>query len=695
MKEAFSLWPLPGLARQLMGIVVLVLMAACGGDTGDDNVAKTQPIAGQRESTGDNAQLRGLLAPPPWGENGAILNTSVIFKTSGAGLMSDNHYTPLRYYNENIYFVWTDANNRPWLTKIAKDQSKENYPLDTGTDYTARPDGHNRFSLGIDKNGYVHVTGDMHNYTDSTTEQNGLAYPQRYQKQTILYWVSRKPENIRDGFAFAGGKGASTALPGTGWTYGRFFTDQKNELYYSSRVKAITGSHQAGELGFGIYRYDAAAKTWSALGKKADRIREGTYYDVVVWEVGGQAPDDWYQGLRGHVKFDADNRMHLALAINSNVAYDGDNRVIYAMSTDQGASWQKADGTRIPGLPIRAADGKANLGDIVADTTKAPWLFADVGVVADANGRPGVVTGNDANALWKVWNGKAWVTNTSHRGANAKVPNASYGQLSSNKALILTVNRAGKFLHSKSFDQLAYGYDLAAFQMFNAVDEAGLRGPGVVYGVGIPFDAKTESVLKTTVVPAPLPASWTSSDIAAAGSLGYAGLTGYADKRFVMTNYGVSIEGTTDSLHFAYTRMTGDGSIVARVTADAPGTGARAGVMMRDSLGEQSKFIAMTIAPRQGAHFAYRKSSAAASIGNTVAGIGSPYWVKLTRKGNIFTGSISADGTQWQEAGAIGFGMGTSLYVGLASASYNRGMMQTTTFDNVQPSLNLQEAPAQ
>jgi len=144
-----------------------------------------------------------------WAEEGIMVDTSVVWQTpvSSPQLLSQHQHTPLWHFNNSTYFVWVDANLRAWITKI-KDGVAETMPVDEQADYKVTPDSHNRFSMGIDKEGYIHITGDMHNYTTETTTGT---YPVRYQKQAILYWKSNQPQNVNAGFSFVGGKNAPTA----------------------------------------------------------------------------------------------------------------------------------------------------------------------------------------------------------------------------------------------------------------------------------------------------------------------------------------------------------------------------------------------------------------------------------------------------------------------------------------------------
>ncbi len=60
-----------------------------------------------------------------------------------------------------------------------------------------------------------------------------------------------------------------------------------------------------------------------------------------------------------------------------------------------------------------------------------------------------------------------------------------------------------------------------------------------------------------------LPAGWSTADV---GSVGITGTAGFAGTAFTVQGSGANIWGTADSFRFAYQSLTGDGTIVARVS---------------------------------------------------------------------------------------------------------------------------------
>jgi len=148
---------------------------------------------------------------------------------------------------------------------------------------------------------------------------------------------------------------------------------------------------------------------------------------------------------------------------------------------------------------------------------------------------------------------------------------------------------------------------------------------------------------------------------------------------------GTDIYGAADSFHFVYRKLTGDGTITARVTGiENTYRFAKAGVMMRESLAANSKQAGTFALPGTGGvSYVRRKSTGGSTVATTHAPLGAPCWVRIVRRGNVFTSYRSADGVKWQFIGSDTINMSATLYVGLAVCSHNLGALNTATFDHV------------
>ncbi|UFS68797.1 M6 family metalloprotease domain-containing protein [Geomonas sp. RF6] len=184
-----------------------------------------------------------------------------------------------------------------------------------------------------------------------------------------------------------------------------------------------------------------------------------------------------------------------------------------------------------------------------------------------------------------------------------------------------------------------------------------------------------------TVSGGDLPVPWAAQDV---GSVGIAGSASYSSDTFTIRGAGGDIWGNADAFRFVYRTLDGDGQIVARVASLQNTNGyAKAGVMFRQSLAANSIHAMMVLTPGYGAEFSRRTATGGSTTVTGLGGMAAPYWVKLVRSGNTFTGYVSSNGTDWRQAGSSSITMGSSLYVGLAVCSHNTALLSQGTFDNV------------
>lgn len=218
----------------------------------------------------------------------------------------------------------------------------------------------------------------------------------------------------------------------------------------------------------------------------------------------------------------------------------------------------------------------------------------------------------------------------------------------------------------------------------------------------MPVDSNSFMFLKdvdtSTATPPPAPvlpatASITSdlsdTDI---GGAAPAGSSSYANGTWTVAGAGADSWGTADSGHFAYRAFTGDGAIIAKVEAiQNTSPYAKAGVMMRTSLAQGAPRATMLVTnqvkveqnmPNLSVYGGTNYGNKALPIANTVPS----YWVKLERIGNMITGYLSPDGTNWAatDVGRIDGPLPDTIYAGLTVVSHANGTLNTSTFSNVQ-----------
>jgi hypothetical protein len=149
---------------------------------------------------------------------------------------------------------------------------------------------------------------------------------------------------------------------------------------------------------------------------------------------------------------------------------------------------------------------------------------------------------------------------------------------------------------------------------------------------------------------------------------------------------GGDIWGTADAFHFVNQTLAADGSISARVSAQATTSDwAKAGVMLRATTDPGSPNYAIFVTPANGVVVQWRTAQ-----GGTTAQIKStgtvPVYLKVARTGSSFTASTSPDGSTWTAVPGSTVtltGLSGAIQRGLAVTSHNQGTGGTVAMDSV------------
>jgi hypothetical protein len=158
--------------------------------------------------------------------------------------------------------------------------------------------------------------------------------------------------------------------------------------------------------------------------------------------------------------------------------------------------------------------------------------------------------------------------------------------------------------------------------------------------------------------------------------------------KMTLTGSGTDIWNNYDDFTYAFKSLSGDATIVAKVTSSGTGTNtwAKGGVMIRDSLdgGSMQATMALTGGGGNGASFQYRSATDGASA-NTDSGsvVALPYWVKLERVGDTFNGYLSSDGNIWTILGSADVVMSGPVYIGLCVSSHVTTEQRTFQFEGI------------
>jgi hypothetical protein len=174
---------------------------------------------------------------------------------------------------------------------------------------------------------------------------------------------------------------------------------------------------------------------------------------------------------------------------------------------------------------------------------------------------------------------------------------------------------------------------------------------------------------------------WPTMDV---GSVGISGSAIYTNGVFTVNGAGADIYGTADAFRFVYLPAVGDCTITARVTSvQNINAWSKAGVMIRESTNASAPEALMAVTPGNGVTWQYRSSTGGSTSYNNTSGLSAPFWVKLVRSGNTFTGFRSPDGTNWTQQATTTITMSSVAYIGLALTSHDSASLGTATFDNV------------
>jgi hypothetical protein len=113
------------------------------------------------------------------------------------------------------------------------------------------------------------------------------------------------------------------------------------------------------------------------------------------------------------------------------------------------------------------------------------------------------------------------------------------------------------------------------------------------------------------------------------------------------------------------------------------GSWAKAGIMIRESLGAGSPHAYALLSAGHGYAFQRRAVAGGTSLNTAGALNAAPGWVRLTRSGSLLTAYQSSDGTTWTAVGADSVPMASTVYVGIAVTSHNATAATTITADSL------------
>ncbi|MHC4519561.1 MAG: lamin tail domain-containing protein, partial [Planctomycetota bacterium] len=154
--------------------------------------------------------------------------------------------------------------------------------------------------------------------------------------------------------------------------------------------------------------------------------------------------------------------------------------------------------------------------------------------------------------------------------------------------------------------------------------------------------------------------------------------------KYFVQGAGSGIEGRSDSFHFVYAPLNGDGELTAHVAGMITANEwSKAGVMIREALAAGSPYAAEMLTWRNGVIFQARTATGASSLMESGNGHAVPLSVRIIRRGDTISGYYSLDGVNWIQQSSETVDMGPDAYIGLCVSSHTPGTPSTAIFDGL------------
>lgn len=303
----------------------------------------------------------------PFAYRGGHLFTVHVEPSSGEGKEGVNLRTVVRHGSRQSDGTWV------WIERIIENR-------------TIRDPWHTQSSIGLDRDGYIHVAYNMHNmpwqYSVSTHPMDISKFEFRGQPVTMSDIETVHFEN-RTPFKAIG----TAAIQGTQVTYPSFYQDVGGDLYITYRfaLKPARSWEQRAFAG-GLSRYDTLSRQWVPTGgpvhiSNADALLGAGKASVTLYPFSFQ---DTYSVYLTTLGFDAKGGIHAFWNWRPGGAGMDTISPSYAFSPDA-QQFFRSDGVAYK-LPIGLAES-----DIVVPPTLANSFYAPKSVAVMPNGDPVVL----------------------------------------------------------------------------------------------------------------------------------------------------------------------------------------------------------------------------------------------------------------------------------------------------------------
>ena len=173
---------------------------------------------------------------------------------------------------------------------------------------------------------------------------------------------------------------------------------------------------------------------------------------------------------------------------------------------------------------------------------------------------------------------------------------------------------------------------------------------------------------------------WLSKDV---GSPEQKGNAKIKNNELIVTGSGKDIWGNSDNFQYAYQQIEGDFEMVTKILSlENTNQWAKTGIMARESLAGESINAYMCLSSEHGASCQFRTSTGSSSFSeNHRDNIAAPYWLKLKRKDNKFTGYRSSNGKEWTQVNEETLNLPAIIYLGIAVTSHDNKLLCKSVID--------------
>lgn len=193
---------------------------------------------------------------------------------------------------------------------------------------------------------------------------------------------------------------------------------------------------------------------------------------------------------------------------------------------------------------------------------------------------------------------------------------------------------------------------------------------------------KLSAVMFSSVTISTCPLNWNCADI---GSPVPSGGQSESNGTWTITAGGNDIWGVSDTFHYVWQPLSGDGVVNAQVlTQSSSSTWAKAGVMIRQSTDPGAMYYAALVTPGNGIVVQYRSAQGGNTSQVKISGT-VPTYLLVQRVGTTFSAYTSPDGSTWTlvPGSSVTITMTGSVLAGLAATSHNSNALGTVSFGNV------------